>query len=585
MRSAARGIFVLTLLASACGRATQDDPQGEQPDSAGRGGVGSHGENHGGSGEAGGAASAGAGGAAGANSSPNSGGKAGHGGGAGAGGGTNPELSSVELVGSPIYTRVQRLTNRQWENAVSDLLRFEKSHQLAEQLAAPVGGVTPFDNNEKILFVDHRNARDFQLAAETAATIATESVESLARVYVGDDAAGFVRAFGRRTFRRPLAEAEEKQYLAVFALGEKLYGAGFSNGAALVIRAMLQSPHFLYRTELGAAGSPLTGYELAAKLSLWLLGTTPSDALLDSAAAGELDSDKGLEATTRAMLEDERAVAVMRDFHSQLLRVEQYETITKVGVPDFASIVPELTLASHAFFDQIYSQDFGLRELLTSRRAYVGPQLAPFYGMNAPVELEWRDVGPSRGGYFMQVPFLMMEGTDAESNPIRRGLAVQRMLCGTLPEPPADISPPPDFREGETTRQRVTRFTAECGSSCHARFIDPLGFALENFDGLGQERKTEKGQPIDTTGSYPFAEGIQSFADGNELMKIMADSAQVHTCYSKNVTSYALGRDLIESDRVVLEALAEVSLSQSLKEVIVALVREPAFRLREKGLP
>ncbi|HEX2674579.1 MAG TPA: DUF1585 domain-containing protein, partial [Polyangiaceae bacterium] len=130
----------------------------------------------------------------------------------------------------------------------------------------------------------------------------------------------------------------------------------------------------------------------------------------------------------------------------------------------------------------------------------------------------------------------------------------------------------------------LTSFNTSCGGQCH-RFIDPLGYALENFDGLGRERELDNGVPVDTTGSYPLAEGKVSFADGTELMKLLAGSPQVHTCYSKQVTSYALGRDLVESDRPMLESLAKVSGSRSLKEVVLALVRDPAFRTRKAGQP
>jgi hypothetical protein len=114
---------------------------------------------------------------------------------------------------------------------------------------------------------------------------------------------------------------------------------------------------------------------------------------------------------------------------------------------------------------------------------------------------------------------------------------------------------------------------------------ESLGIALENFDGLGRERAEDDGKPVMTAGSYPFADGVREFADGNELMGIMADSLQVHTCYAKSVTGYALGRDMAAADRPLLEGLGQVSLEQSLGEMAVALVREPAFRARPVGAP
>lgn len=505
--------------------------------------------------------------------------------GARAGASSGVELSRVDLQGVAVYTRVQRLTNRQWERAVTDILRFTEPQNLSASFTQAFIGSSDFDNNEKILFVAAENFRDFELGAEAAATLATRSPQAVAALYPGQDAEGFVSALGRRAFRRPLTAEEQTKYEAVFALGEQLYGAGFANGAALVIRALLQSPHFLYRSELGPAGDPLSGYEIASKLSFWLLGTTPSDDLLDAAAAGDLDRDADIEATARRLLDDPRAVETMRDFHEQLLEVRRFEEVSRArGTKYDAAIDRELVLASDAFFDHVYQENLGLRELLISKRAYVTPSLAALYGTEPPSgRLEPRELGPTRAGYFMQVPFLMLWSESEQSDPIHRGAQLQHMTCGLLGA--VEGGPLPPLAPGQTNRQRVSTATGACGATCHSVYMDPLGFALENFDGLGREREKDNGQPVDTSGSYPFAEGVAEFADGTELMKIMAASAQVHTCYAKMVAGYALGRDMVELDRPLLESLGRVSLDDSLKEVAMALVKSPAFRIREGGRP
>ena len=241
---------------------------------------------------------------------------------------------------------------------------------------------------------------------------------------------------GRRAFRRPLTTDEEAKYQGIFALGERLYGAGFANGAALVIRAMLQSPKFLYRSELGPAGAPLDGYEVASKLSFWLLGTTPSDELLDAAAAGTLDSVDGLESAARAMLERPAAVEIMRDFHGQLYRLDLYDDVNRTDVP--ASIESELAETSARFFDAVFANGEGLRAILTSTRYFVGPGLAASYGTQpAPTAIEARTLDPSRIGYFMQVPFLLLNGRDDGPDSIRRGVALaDEVLCLELPGHP-----------------------------------------------------------------------------------------------------------------------------------------------------
>jgi hypothetical protein len=478
---------------------------------------------------------------------------------------------------------VQRLTNTQWENSVRDILRLPPETALATDFTLPPPGAE-FSNNERVLFVQSREALDFESGAEAAAALATGSAEALAALDAGNDARSLVRSLGRRAFRRPLTSDEEAKYEAVFALGESLYGAGFANGAALVIRALLQSPHFLYRTELGPANEPLSGYEIASKLSFWLLGTTPSDTLLDAAAGGAYDSVAGLEAAAREMLETPAAAAVMRDFHGQLYDLARYATVSKPGVPEYdAETNAELAEASARFFDRVFSAGEGVRDIFTSTRAFVGPGLAPLYGFDAPSDLEERELGSSRRGYFMQVPFLLLNANNRVPHPFLRGLAIHfDVLCAVLPPPPAtEIPVPPALEPGQTNRERFTALTEGCGGACHNVFADPLGYAFEAFDGMGEFRDEDNGRPIDTTGSYPFAEGTRDFSGAAELMGILAESPQAHTCYAKKLTGYALQRDVVEPDRPLLEDLAESSRADSLKALALALVRDPAFRVRQ----
>jgi hypothetical protein len=142
----------------------------------------------------------------------------------------------------------------------------------------------------------------------------------------------------------------------------------------------------------------------------------------------------------------------------------------------------------------------------------------------------------------------------------------------------------PDLPD-QTNRERVEALTAETGcAGCHEALINPLGFAFEAFDGLGRFRALDNGSPVNTSGSYPFSDGARDFSGAKELVQIMADTEQAHTCYSKKVTGYALQRDLVEADRPLLEALSEVSREEeSLTELVISLVRDPAFRLRAEG--
>jgi len=501
----------------------------------------------------------------------------------------------TDWEGRPIYSRMVRLTNSQWQHAVTDILRLSAPPNFAEGFEPPYPYISDFTNNERVLNVGERQLQDYEAAAEAAAALATGSASALAALSDETTAEGFVRVFGKRAFRRPLTHDEEVKYQQVFTQGETLYGAGFANGASLVIRAMLQSPEFLYRSELGPAGEPLNGYELASKLSLLLLDTTPSDALLDIAAAGQLDSVDALEATARQMLEDPRARDALRTFHVELYHSDASYPNYWSGVPEFTDALhAEFVEGSHRFFDDVFTENGGLRELLTSDRAYVGPNLAPFYGITpAPSALEARLVGSSRIGYFMQVPFLLLTHASIdrtiiprEPNSIGRGVTLEgRVLCGL--EYGLELSRLPALEPNQTNRQRISALTNADPSCarCHQDRIDALGFAFENFDGFGQERQTDNGLPIDTSGRYPFTEGVKEFADGKELMTILASSEQAHLCYAKMLASYGLQRDIIEADSAFIETLAKVSRSGSTKELVISLIKAPAFRVREAGNP
>lgn len=496
--------------------------------------------------------------------------------------------SSVALEGMPFYTRAQRLTNSQWEHAVTDILRLDAPPHLAQSFEAPVAGVTDFTNNERLLSVTSTLAQSYQSAAEAAAALATGTDGALAALYPGTDTSGFVATLGRRAFRRPLTANEQQRYEGVFARGQELYGATFAAGASLVIRAMLQSPYFLYRTELGPSGEPLDDYEVASKLSFWLRDTTPSDDLLDQAAAGELSSADALEVLARTMLEEPSAVAVMRDFHGQLMHLDRLSSLVKPSVPEFSEAIDsELLDASYLFFDHVFTEGLGLREILTSPVGYVGAGMAAFYGMPPPAQgLEARDLGPERLGYFMQLPFLMVNGINRDPDSIHRGVELNLdVLCADVGTPASNLPPLPPQGPGQTNRQRIEALTGTCGAACHGVLLDPLGFAFEDFDGMGQQRTSDNGEPIDTTGSYPFAEGVKSFSGASELVQILADSPQAHTCYAKKLASYALQRDVVASDQPLLDELSQVSGDGSLKELVVALVREPAFRTHEEATP
>jgi hypothetical protein len=353
-----------------------------------------------------------------------------------------------------------------------------------------------------------------------------------------------------------------------------------------VITAMLQSPYFLYRTELGDDGTPLNGYEMASKLSFWLRDTTPTDAMLDAAASGAFDTADGAAEQAQQMLAEPAAAAVMRKFHGELYKLELFDTITKDNVTGYSpDLNAELKTASYQFFARIFTQSLGVTDILTSTVGFAGPLLSTLYGLtpsgNDVVEVDLSS--QNRSGYYAQAPFLTLWAINNDPDSIHRGVRINLdTLCADPGQPAANLPPVPALASGQTNRQRYAALTETCGAACHGQIINPLGFAFEDFDGLGRKRSTDNGQPVDTTGVYPFAEGVESFADSSELMQLIASGSQAHQCYAKKLASYAVERDLVESDRPLVEALGEVSRGPgaSIQDVMLALVKTDTFRTR-----
>jgi len=507
----------------------------------------------------------------------------GEGPGASASGGSSVAMG-IDLPGSPQYYRFVRLTNAQWTQSVQDILALPSAAELSANFGSPVAGTTDFTNNELLLDVNQRSWDDFQTAAETVAEQVTSSAPALTRIYSGTDAAGFIKALGRRAYRRPLTAAEVTNYTTLFTAGSALSGSKseFAKGAGLVIRAMLQSPHFLYRSELSGAGAALTGYEIAAKLSLWLRGTTPSDAVLDMAPS--LTTSDAAASLAETMLNEPSAVAVMRQFHGQLLHFDRLQTLSKTGVPSYAdSLNDEYRESSYLFFDKIFSEGLGLKEILTSTRGFMGAGMAKLYGVTpAGSGFTEQDLGANRVGFFSQLPYLTLNGLNAEPDPIHRGVSINLdVLCAPLGPPSAMLPPIPALESGQTNRQRITTLTAGCGGACHSKMINPIGFAFEHFDGMGQYRDSENGGlTIDSSGSFDFSDGTKAFDDAAGLMRAMAESEQAHLCYAKKLASFGMQRDVIPRDLALVKALAAVSRAAngSVKQVMTELVKNDAFR-------
>ena len=159
------------------------------------------------------------------------------------------------------------------------------------------------------------------------------------------------------------------------------------------------------------------------------------------------------------------------------------------------------------------------------------------------------------------------------------------VLCANIPPPPPAIEPLAAATGAETNRERTIAGTLPCGAGCHDAYINPLGFAFENFDGLGRLRETDSGSAVDTTGSYPFADGTREFANAAELMDAMASTQMAHACYANHIAGHAMQRDIAANDAALIEQLMNASLASgsSIKQLVLTLVAHPSFATRNGG--
>jgi hypothetical protein len=468
--------------------------------------------------------------------------------------------SAAQIVG------MRRLTEAQYRNTIADIFgsgikvagRFEPIVRPAQHLLStgataaalsPVGfeqfdgvarGVAEqvFDEAHRATFVDctpHDAAKsDDKCALMTLATI------------------------GRYVFRRPLTAQEQRVY-ARMADDAASKAGSFYSGLELSLAAMLVSPNFLFVTETvePVPGHPgmmrLDNYSRASHLSFLLWDTTPDDTLLMAAANGELTDQAKLEAIAAKMVASPRLEDGVRAFFADMLVYEKFEADDYAKDPliyprfnaDVAAALPEQLLRT--IVDELVVRDNDYRDLFTTRHTFMTRALGPLYDVPVRAEKGWEPfdfpADSDRGGLLSQAAFLALYSHPGRSSATQRGRAVRELLlCQPVPDPPGNV----DFKlvvdatnkALPTARDRLAAHIANpvC-AGCH-RVTDPIGLALENFDGIGAFRATENDSPIDPISTF----GGKSVAGEAGLSKSLAADPGVTQCVVKRAIEYATGQ-------------------------------------------
>ena len=544
-------------------------------------------------------------------------GSAGAGTGSGSGTGTAPPPPPPPPAGAPVTgplasvpgpsSRFVRLSHRQWENTVRDLLRLATPSGLSKEfLSEPIR--SSFDNNGAVLQVSSNLWLDYQRAAENLGAQMGKTSTMWTPFLAGSpatvaNARKFIEGFGLRAYRRPLTSAELDKLVALFNQGPTLVGSGnaFADGVDLVVSAFLQSPHFLYRTELGGTvvngRVALNDYEVATRLSYGLINSMPDEQLLAAAGKGEVHTRDSVLVHAKRLLESEAGKATVEDFHTQMLHLSGYEEIRKDAAvnPLFLSgMGADMKQETLTFLrETVFTEGKGVAELLSSPVSYVNSRLAAVYGLPARSTTGGdpfvrTELDPTqRAGLYTQLGFLAQNATDRSPRSIMRGVHVSLdALCVELPAPP-DVPPQTPSDVGKTNRQLLEAFTESPGSicqSCHGSLINPLGFAFEGYDGIGKHRTTDNGQAVDASGTYAFADGTRSFKNAPELMKAVSESRQAHDCYAQHLFEYLYGRERVKElggdSALVTEVGRRSQGKQPVKALILDLVSTEAFLTR-----
>jgi hypothetical protein len=497
----------------------------------------------------------------------------------------------------PPVQATRRMTRDQYLATVRDLLG--DTRDLGDRLPADDKGEAVFAPPDT-LTVTPAWADKLLTTAEDLATQAMTNLPALLPCNpAGNEeacAGQFIKAFGKKAFRRPLSNEEVAGLTALYKNGSA--DGGFNGGIQLVISTLLQSPSFVYRVELGQKMGSVTGavklspYEVASRLSYFIWGTMPDPLLFEAADSGKLGTREGIAAQVDRMMKSPRARDTLVGFNQRLFGTDIIDDASKddVAYPQFNDDMKASMKAEFRAFveDALFEGDGRLETLLTSKSTFVDAALAPLYGVTLPPGTGLRKVqldGTQRAGLLTSVGLLAAHTLSDTSAPIIRGKFIrERLLCTELAEPPPGLevmAPAP--KPGATTRELLEKHSVDpsCGA-CH-QLMDPVGFGYANFDGIGRWRTMEEGKPIDSSGRLSVTDVDGEFRGPIQLAEKLAGSQQVRDCVMNTMVSYVQGPG-VAGDMCLATRLRKSfdSSQHDLRALILAIAQSDGFQYRRQ---
>jgi hypothetical protein len=397
----------------------------------------------------------------------------------------------------------------------------------------------------------------------------------------------------RRAYRRPVTEADVTPLLAMFQAGRQ--DTGFERGIQLALQGILTSPHFLFRAETDPAAGErvyrVPDIDLASRLSFFLWSSIPDEQLLDLASRGQLRQPAVLEREVRRMLKDPKAEALVENFAGQWLHLRNLAAFVpdRSDFPEFDDLLRQaMRRETELFVGSVIQEDRSALQLLQADYTFMNERLARHYGVRGVFGSNFRRVAvtdPARQGLLGHASVLTVTSYPNRTSPVVRGKWILENVLGTPPSPP----PPdasnvlPDTAKPQTMKERMAAHRANpvC-ASCH-RVMDPIGFALENFDAVGAWRLNDGETRIDP--SDRLADGTE--IDGPVALRraLVAQPELFVTMLSEKLLTYALGRGLTAKDMPAVRAIVHAAEAQDyrMSAIVLGIARSLPFQMRTRA--
>ncbi len=466
-------------------------------------------------------------------------------------------------------TVLRRLTQAQYQHVIADVFgadikiggRFEPDMRDgglievgAGKVSVPASGLEQYGKMARSIAAQlfDKAHRDSMIDCKPASATAPD-----------DACAGrFLSQAGRLLYRRPLTDDELKA-LVQGANGATLMMGNFYTGLEIALTGMLQAPQFLFTWEAAGNGKALDGYSKAARLSFFLWDTAPDDELLNAAAAGDLDTRKGLSKKVDRLLSSPRVEAGVRAYFADMFGFDGFDNLAKDPsiYPKYsfglATDGQEQTLRT--ITNLLLRHDGDYRDVFTTRDTFMSRSLGAVYGIPVPKDAPgatpdgWQPYSfpadDPRAGILTEISYLSLHSHPGRTSPTLRGKALREtVLCQKVPDPPGNVNfnlvqdtKNPLYK---TVRQRLEahRTQATC-AGCH-KLMDPIGLSLENFDSIGTYRAGENGSPIDASGDI---DGVK-FTGAQGLGQAIHDHPATPACLVNRLYAYAVGRTPTKSE-------------------------------------